>query len=400
MSYIGLNEALKNWKRMLMVGIQLGAVLFLSIVAVTTYQEQSAKYIGFKGFLSGEGDLLAIDTMDIMEHYDTGIEVWIRNVLDDVEAVDYPLHNSISVTAGDSLYYSVYGYSEVIGKYAPPLESGVWFTDAKKEEGYINATITKNNDGIETGDVIDIKLETGKNVKIKICGVIENKATFFSPGITSEKCDIFSMYESYDIYDEAFQREIIFMDKDEMAQTIGGVCLFTFFVKYNDDISHETLERNRKNYQKLYAQSQSFEDLKRNSEAVIANKLMVLVPITACAFVLIGLSIASTSALGTLESMKDYAIFYICGSPWKKMLGLRFVEMMGSCAIGIFIVSILRSVTVMAGYKNIILFKLSAAAILIVAIELVVMVVFSLILPLVIMKKNTPVSVFKNNIGG
>lgn len=409
MIYFGFNEALKRWKRIIITSILFALIMVLTFMSVSTYEAQSKKYDGFREILNKPGFFVFINPMNLLGDVDGDFEEGLKKELIKVDGIYYPLKNSVLVEGKEEWgYVSVYGYDKHYADYKPAVESGCWFTDAPKKDGLINVVVTKCEGGYKVGDKITIIDSEMNYIEAYVCGVLENKASFYEPGRTDLNNDIYSLYETYDIYNSDNQydedlrsnpnfKRFIFMSKDDLSSSLGGICLGTMFITFDKDVSRNVLEKNEQTLRTKAEFVVANSVMKTNSDAVLMNKVLVLIPLTVCGFIMILLSFIVTSVLEAYEDRKKFTILYMTGAKVENSFYIRMVELVITIILSISLTVTIKKIIISNGLKNTILFNISSAGIFLVVIEIAVIFIISSIIPLLIIKKKSLIHTLRSS---
>lgn len=281
--------------------------------------------------------------------------------------------------------------------FTPELESGQWFDLNKPVGDVIQVVVSKNNYELKTGDVISLYC-FDTEIKAEIIGILKNDTKIIDQSTRlAEKIDYRNFYNDFKPEREEtqvflmLQKELI--DKSVVMQLNGNV-----FVTYPDSTPPEVIEKGNQAMKQLHsAYTSSTEDMKENSLEYIFSQIYDLMPIFICVLTLTLVGAVSTSALSAKRQLKNYAVYYICGSKWKQCALVNFwssfISVMSSFVLsigGIFIakaLGILGNTVIEFG-----IWQMSGCAVII-----VIYILLSIILPLNIIGNNTPNQVLKSN---
>lgn len=394
MLYIGFNEVIKHWKQTLLMALQIGMIMFLAVMAVTTYKAQTEKYDPLRAFMNREG--VAFEASIVSVNEADGIDKYMDRlgVFDEFHCV-----------RKDSLYlyenlegkFEVRGYDELLSEYEPEMSEGVWFTDAKKEEGIINAVVTGNPYGIEVGDVIEFSNSSyNKKIKVYICGMFKDGEAFYEVGSYSSDCTVFDYYQTYDSARED-KNFYLFMSADDMVSQGMTATYGRVLASYDENASESQKEYAGKKLAQDNDIVVPMSEVVERTEDIIDSKMVEIMPVFVGAFLLVTLSIACLSAIDTYSSVENYAILFICGMEWKKSLPIGAVKSTIICGFSVVVMLLIYGVTVITKISEKILFEPGLWQAIICILISIYMIGISCIMPIYILKKNQPVSVLRDS---
>ena len=318
---LGVKEFIRNIGLNLLIILQLAATLALSIFLTSTIEYRLAHYLPFKEELSSKGFYVLYRGFD----YD-------HNPIDDKNKIISELEKVKEITAtytapiidkhsnsDDDIIYNITAYDEkIFASFKPRLKSGKWL-DKREGGDYLPAVISHNWSGIKTGDILAL---TGYNdkgeevdVNVKIIGTLRDGAKVFSKNSHDAYDNYLDLYMNYNYKQEL--RTTLFvavddMDKLDLSYIISG----KGFITFDDDI---TDEQARSNLGKVdeYCSAYPLDEVNARSISHITYQLYLLLPIIIGVLMLVIVSTLSISAINTSKQMRNYAIYYMCGSQWR-----------------------------------------------------------------------------------
>lgn len=230
---------------------------------------------------------------------------------------------------------------EIFFKYNMPLKSGCWPSQAKDDHGRPYAVISPDYLK-EPGDIINVE-GIGDVV---VSGVLTDVT--YVPYFGSDCEDVTSFYlsvdyektieeiESGDVSDFTYcnQTQIIASSSTKEENSQGLSC----FIFYDDDISDEDIKYNETvmeeiiNYKEgddMYPTSPKFDELStinENSNKAIAETYYQLIPIVLVVAAVVLIGIIGSVAINTVSQVKNYGIYYLCGSKWSDCMKISFAN--------------------------------------------------------------------------
>lgn len=351
--------AWKDFKRIL--GINLLEILLLVAVFLTAISIVSAVQIKFKkysvlsqyldengvyiesGYLSQEkngNNVLLRDEQELKEYFPE-----INSVLSVEQVWD------MTVTERD-LPITLWCYSEaVVNSFSPSMESGRWFQKSDMDSDMLKAVVTYNENDLKPGDIVT--LETGLSdakEKVEIIGVMEDNESLFYTSMTGSSYGDYR--DCYYVYNyEAEEKNVLMILADQqilngeekgdfevlnyrLNRTAGfqkemtGGTLLTF----GNDISQNVIDQDMEKLKRDSAiyRIYSLPEMKNNSWNYILEELHNYFPVFVCIFIFVLIAAISANTITVKKQLKNYAIYNICGLPWKSCAA---ISLCGACII-------------------------------------------------------------------
>lgn len=268
-------------------------------------------------------------------------------------------------------YFSVFGgikYANCIGLEQKTsqllnnnqLKSGQWFTDAEHIDGKINAVVLEGYYNV--GDDINVTfynldVETDDNsimsadVTFHVTGVLRSGSNMFEPNLSGGDADLTSIVpeEYLDLADGERAKLYFSTDDPQVQESLQDMTLSESAILYlNSDNPSAGAYSDIQNLNK----TGTFINLKTasdNTYSYIYEQIMPYVPFLFGAFLLTVVCIICIMTLNSIDHMKTYAVYYLCGmnrSDMKKILfSYSLILILGSCVI----LSILSLITILSG---------------------------------------------------
>lgn len=230
------------------------------------------------------------------------------------KVMGFPMINDKSVST------HCYSYNdELINRYTPELSQGKWF-DSSKSNDCIEAVVSKNEYGWKTGDIIPVQFACkgyDGEIDVEIIGELENRAKV--PGIIhnhdgNDNSNMF--FYSYDYENEGVP--LLIFSTSQLREINAFQSLNTAIIKYPDNIESAKLSEDQKKIS-FFGSPYSIknEELNKNSIDYFKTEIYNYLPIIIVVLIMTCVSSISITALSTRQRLKDYGIYYICGSKWK-----------------------------------------------------------------------------------
>ena len=258
--------------------------------------------------------------------------------------------------------------------YKPRMADGVWITECSDDCEYPQAVITENPFGYKVGDVIKIDGDE-KELTIKIIGIIGDNEKYLATNTSEESREpsytvMFRRHFNkirdelanqdmpeeeieetlgvfgYETDSDPYNQPEFFFSMDEWKKT-GEECSMSnsLFIKYNDDI---TDEEKIYNYRFMTQQidvltfALRFSDIQKNSMKIVNDDIDILVPIIVAVLLLALIGSLSSNAINCKTNMKNYSVYYLCGSEKKNII---LINLLHNCVV--LMISLILSVIVL-----------------------------------------------------
>ena len=231
-------------------------------------------------------------------------------------------------------------------KFKPRLSKGTYPNEINSKPGEMQVLVSKNNMGIDVGDVISIYFfsEAGAmdgkmlTVPARVTGIITSGQKLLIGGgahISREMptSDIFETY-SY----EQLGYAIVITTEDEFMKLPEKVLEYNYrcIVKFSDDISDENRDANHK---KVYEYEDangstgtelfpSAGEFIERQEEELKDMVIKYIPLSIAVLVLVTICTICILSIKNANSMRYYATLYMCGMPQKKAVIISGIEMM------------------------------------------------------------------------
>lgn len=392
----------KNIAFTVIMVLEIAALLVTTNITIGSVNSKQVLAKPFEDFLCKEGYYFNFDgSLDTTEDYNK-----FYNLLSKFKSADLYSAERISYTniVADKIFFN----------FAMPLQSGSWPKAAKDENGtpyvVVSPDYMKN-----AGDTIFVD-----NVGECIVSGVLTEVTYI-PNIAVYADDITSLYESADYKStieqikngsqnalEFSNSAIIiaesaynyFAEKPSLANSC--------FIVYNDDISKSDKEYNEKlikqisgfypvdDFHPIAPSFTPFSQIKADTDEYITNSYIDILPIilVVAAIVLIGL--IGSAAINTVTQIKNYGIYFLCGSKWSDCLRIAFANILIILVFSGIISGVLLYASTYLNLNYLIGQVYAWNNLFISAGILLVMMILSLIIPFSIIRFTSPVEVIKS----
>ncbi len=240
---------------------------------------------------------------------------------------------------GKELSLAVWCYSgSVLDALQPDMESGRWFGKEDADSDMLKAVVTHNDGSLKTGDVVTVgNGMTAAVQQVEIIGVIRDHESLYYPDVSGGNfSDYRACYYTYDYEAEEHQvlmllsdRQILDGEKDGRFGTLnyrlenragfqkqmtGGTLL-----TYDEDVPQTVIDRDVELLKQASMINRVHDLSKMNAESwdYILEEMHDYLPVLICIFVFVMIAAVSANAVTVKKQLKNYAVYYICGLPWK-----------------------------------------------------------------------------------
>ena len=395
-----IKSAVKQLKRNPLMNIliitELAAVLTIMFILISLIESRFEYYLPFSDEFGGEGYLCNFE----MPTAESDITELAKN-----GRCEFTYYGQFYVNGqqpdDENIPCSVMYDDKWINAYTPTMQSGVWL-DNTPDDGKYHAVVTPENPlKLKAGDAIKVSDYDGKSIDVEIIGVLNDKqyvlgCSFFSQTDVVGRNNFFDMYYTYNTEVEA-DKWGLFFSKDELIDSpvcSGESGVYGMGFVMTDDMN----ESDRKALEDALRSelapgyTKELSEIRQNSFAYIKEQLYVLLPIALCIFVLTLITTVSVISISVNSQLRTYAILYICGAKWRQCALISFVYslMIGLvscvvCSIALAVVTRMTQTVIKYGRYEI----LSAFLV------LTIFLVFSALIPHLILHGNRPKEILK-----
>ena len=300
---------------------------------------------------------------------------------------------SFPIINGEPVEAKCYSYNdELIRRYRPYVGGGEWF-DLNSTE--IQALVSENHYGWDVGDSIQIIGNEDCLLTVRIIGMLKSGEKLPAMQHEHNGSTDFNMFFSEPDAERTDIPKLLFSSSQLSNNGFIGQSCRSALITYPEEVSESQLDSDKKELLRLGGIFTT--DLKTIEEASIdyfLTQLSNYLPLLIVVLVLTFVSSISITALSTRQRLRDYTVYYICGSTWQ------------SCAlVNLFysvIISLLALISSFAVYKLLPRLPSSFFAdlpmtiasdrwvVISVTVLIGLFILVSMIMPLIIIGRNTP----------
>jgi hypothetical protein len=125
--------------------------------------------------------------------------------------------------------------------------------------------------------------------------------------------------------------------------------------------------------------------------------MIKLMPLLICIFVLVAVSSVSLSALRAKKNLKLYGIYYVCGSKWNNCILINLINNTITSVAGVLTALIAVNIIKIKGLLANTVFTFGGVQLLFVLAVILLNLLISMLMPIGIMRRNTPKEILTNN---
>lgn len=331
---LSLKEIIKNKTYNLFNILQLTLVLILIVFLISSLMSTLKYYLPMKDILTSKGFMANISINDFGE---TVINDRLYSFSDKIDKIYstgqefFEVKNSENQSEFGNILTAITLDKFIVNSHKPLMKSGKWLSDtsASNKNNEFYAVIVKNNLGYTTGSVINTtatdKSGNEKPVTVKIVGEIEDGEKLFYQSGSAVAADvrlrtdfeaIESQYYPYNSSDEEIP--YLFIIKNELDEKNYETLTFgTSFITFDSDTTKEELSEAEKKLSE-YGELYNLETVNRKSLQEAKNQAFTVIPMIVSILIFLAISSICLSAINTKKQLRNYGIYYTCGSRWKQ----------------------------------------------------------------------------------
>ena len=291
---------------------------------------------------------------------------------------------------------------EILRRYKPELKKGRWISGDSDE---LEVVIPEGTYGADIGDTIDfliVQVADPVQVSMRVVGILEDGTEILGrERPRNETGDIYRlMYEPYYINIEGDRNPVMLASSSALERLYPGTQaqMETAFFIYNNGSDTEQWLKNAA--QLSPSMVISLSDMNANSLAYLREQLLQLLPIVVVLMILVIVSAVSVSAISARQRLNDYAKFYILGLRWKQCAMVNFLQALTTGAAALVITALVLLAAGLTPISQSIMIIWNPWLMLSLVGILALYLVFSMIMPLLMIGVTTPKSLLQSESGG
>lgn len=258
------------------------------------------------------------------------------------------------------------------------------------------AIISANNFGVKSGDTIDF-VYNGKKSSIKITGVLTDPAYIPNLNQMNYTDDVLLFYKRISLSAEETTYIIVNtttftnlgFELDEAVKNVGEIFYYTSQV---DD------ETYNKNMQVLENKGfvRELSDIYSYTQDSIQSDYKNYVPLALLAFFVIIIGVVCGIAIQSIQQMRNYSIYFLCGLKWNKIIYINLANIIILLLISILISSGILNIIYMSQINNKFGLVFNSLNIVVTILMILVVLVLSMVIPIINNRKKTPNDVLRS----
>ena len=406
--------AMRNFRKdpvMNVIGfVQLLAVFLVTTVMVSTISIRYRTYDSIKSILGSKGFYVKFDDLEgakkpgSRSYEDTFFSVDDMNAYTNADSVvavqgaivaNYLEKPDVHVSFPTMLFYA----DELLKRCKPVLKSGRWIA---KNADKLEIVVAEHDQlNWKVGETYSLELFQGgwfRVIEAEIVGIVENSADIFGynrarDGNGDTYRFLYDTHNSHNVREGEPDRPTIISSSEALARLYPEVeahITAAFFI-YDDDTSDEFIKEKAR----LAGQLNAFvvddlNALNENSKVYLREELFTLMPVIVILLILLVISAISVSAIAARRRLKDYAKYYVLGLQWKQCALVSFFQALTTVAAALIVSAAALFVIGFTPLSEVITVIVDMRLILALSGILLLYLVFSMIMPLIMLNSATP----------
>lgn len=335
----------KNVLMNLFAVLQIAAVLVISAVMVSSVYLRYQYYAPFKDYFSSNGIFMNWLFYANSDPSRNAFNDMMNNedFLEEFPEAESMLscHSAMMYCSEDTEknFHSWSYDDELIRRYEPELQEGRWLsitTDPK----VVEAVVSENEYGWDVGDTLEMATASFPDdlpFTVKIVGKLKDGAKI--PGgfwMLEGEPDFNNFYYPY-TYEVEQQPALLFsytalyhLDSGLPTETEHDVSqgvTSSGFLTFPDDFTEEELSAVQQQLNQYGSVvSYPMSEINENSKEYLYAEIKSLLPIIIVLFIMAAVGSISSSAISTRRRLRDYAIYSVCGLPWRSCAVINLLQ--------------------------------------------------------------------------
>lgn len=221
--------------------------------------------------------------------------------------------------------------AEIIQRYQPDLQEGRWLSADSAE---LEVVVSANHYGWTVGDMVSFEIGGDAqmlSVEAKVVGILRDGAEVFGlfRAREEESDEIYRLV--YDSYSFGMEGKPLLLFSYSALEALEPSPLQSIYssvlVSYPENTSAEVFRTDQQTLSKLgCAMSIDLKRMEGNSKQYLYQQMYQLLPIIVVLMILVLVSSISSSALATRRRLRDYAVFYLNGLQWKQCIAVNLLQ--------------------------------------------------------------------------
>lgn len=407
------NEFKKNIIMNIFIVLQVAVSIVITAVMISTISIRSQYYTPFKDIFTSNGIFLKFTSSPNFDTSQMNIYDFLDNdnILSECPDADhvYSCHSMFgtvdSFDNGENYFLQSYD-DEWIEKYQPELAEGRWLTSTAASN-QIEIVVSENDYGVNIGDVLSFtgyNYPDETNFTGKVVGIFKDNAKIVGGNLYDNGSPNMNFNSVYYPFNHEIEGQIVILASHTAIQNITNDSELMFdtdyvvqpiissvIITYPDDVCKEIIESDKeKLLQYGFANSITLDELNKNSIKYLLEKAEMFFPIIIILFILASVSSISRSALIARKNLRNYALYYVSGLQWKHCSIVNLLHSIISLILSVVVGLVVLFVIPYTEFADSIKIIWSRYVIFAFAILILLQLIISMIMPIIIIGKNTP----------
>lgn len=402
---LGFLEFIRNLKMNFLIVLEMAVLISVSVFTVSTLMSQLKYYLPLSDYLSEKGFYLWAE--NIASHLDQGdyLETVsdIKSKSDKIEKVcAFSRFNGSLIGKKYDVNTSGIAYNtDLINLYKPLMQEGKWLSEVPQSKDVLNIVVSENNSGINVGDEYEILLDNGesnKTVKAKVVGkTVDGAKIFYRAGSDMNSYTAEDFYKSIYFNPQLSESAYIIADQNQLDEF--GVRTYlskTAFIKLYDSTSDSEVSDIKSIFRKSGGITEG-QKVKENSLKDVKTNLIYLLPIIAGTLIFTVVTAVCMSAINAKNQLRNYGIYYVCGSRWKQCSLISLFSSLITSALAVMLAAAGMFVCKRLGVFSQTVIDFGFWQFVACAVTVLISVGFSVLMPIIIIGKTQPREIIKSN---
>lgn len=391
--------------------VQLLAVFLVTTVMVSTISIRYRTYDNIKSILGSKGFYAKFDDFEGAKKPGSGMyENMIYSVdelnsytrADAVYAVQgaavsgYLEKPDVNISFSAALFYD----DELLTRCKPVLKSGRWIS---KNSDKLEIVVSEHDQlKWKVGETYSLEIAQVNSPRVvieaEIVGIVENSADIF--GYNRDRVGngdtfrfLYNTHNSHNIGAGHLDRPTIISSSEALARLypeVNAHIISAFFI-YDDDKDAWFIKEKSRLAGELSAYViDDIKYLNENSKVYLREELLTQMPVIVILLILLVISAISVSAIAARRRLKDYAKYYVLGLQWKQCALVSFFQALVTVAAALVVSAAALFVVDFTPLSDVITVIVDMRLILALSGILLLYLVFSMIMPLIMLNSATP----------
>ncbi len=409
--------SLKSLRRNIVLNIymiiQMSIVFTMTMFMVSSITSRYKYYNPFKEYIEKGGYFCDLTSATSVLGKYVQKSTDISDALSGVEEGDVQATYRVNIVDKDSTdLFSLCAYCYDRGlydKWIPEMEMGTWLSELKPDKfNEIPVVVYDAEKKLKIGDIIEkqtIDYSDDNNnsysireIRLRVVGILSDDAEIIY--YNNLKYDDYrDMYSSVNdiTAKEGYDSVYLFRSEDIQYANVFSMSSGVAFINFSKLPSEEQQDDNNIIILGITERFIEMREFQNNSISYIMQEITKLLPIFICILLLAIIISVSINAITTYNEMRNYSIYYICGITWNKSLIISLFYTMIQTILSFSLALVTIILLTQFDVTNNVIIEFHPLQIATCFLVFVINLLFSLIMPYLIIKSNTPKGLLTRN---